>query len=465
MKKSRLFLSLLLLSSVIFLISHFVLETDYFWHIKVGEYMFKNGVLTRDVFSWSVYGKYWVSHEWLFEVLLYGLKVLFGKYHSILYAGGCLTILFSIILILNKNKISKNIFYTTIYFVLFIAMSLGFIQARPHLLSFLLVAVSIYLCFDLYKNKDSKKIYLLPFISILWANIHGGSSNLSYIFCSVFLICGLIDIRLKKIESIRISKKQICRYLIVLVLCMIGICINPHGFKMFIYPYVNILDTTMINTILEWQSTTICNMTHWIYYIYMLFIIITLLLSSKKIRLIDLVLLVFVSYLGFKSIRFWLYSPIIMSFIIFDYVKEIKTSLWVTYVFSIVLVLVCVFGLYDFRQIKLINHLNLDKKAIKVLKKEKPKRLFNEYDYGGELIYYDIPVFIDGRADLYSRYNYKDYLDISSCSDNYNELTSKYNFDYLLLGKKYSLYGCLDKNMYEKIYENEELIIYKKAVN
>lgn len=461
MKKSKMFLILLFLSSITFLTSHFVLETDYFWHIKAGEYMFMNGVLTHDIFSWFAYGKYWVSHEWLFEVLLYSLKVLFGKYHSIIYIGGCLLFLFSLIIILNRNKISKNIFYTLVYFVLFIALSLGFIQARPHLLSFSLVAISIYLCLDLFKNKASKKIYFLPFISILWANIHGGSSNLSYILCGMFIISGLIDIRLKKIESIRISKKQIYRYLIVLVLCMLGVCVNIHGFKMFIYPYVNILDTTMINTILEWQSTSISNITHWIYYIYVLFIIVTLLLSSKKIRLIDLVLLLFVSYLGFKSIRFWLYSPIIMSFIIFNYVREIKTSLWVTYVFSIVLVIVCIVGVCSFKQIKLTSYLNLNRDVINILKNEEPKRLFNEYDYGGELIYYDIPVFIDGRADLYSKYNYKDYIDIMSCG----KAIYKYDFDYLLMSKKNSLYDCLNKDIYEILYENNKLILYKKTVN
>ena len=58
----------------------------------------------------------------------------------------------------------------------------------------------------------------------------------------------------------------------------------------------------------------------------------------------------------------------------------------------------------------------LNKDIVDIIKKENPERLFNMYDDGGDLIYNDIKVFIDGRADLYSKYNYKDYLNMSADS-------------------------------------------------
>ena len=48
-------------------------ESDYFWHIKAGEYIFHNGILKKDIFSWSVNGKYWMSHEWYLLVYYYYL--------------------------------------------------------------------------------------------------------------------------------------------------------------------------------------------------------------------------------------------------------------------------------------------------------------------------------------------------------------------------------------------------------
>ena len=466
MKKNRIFLIVLFISISLFFTSQYILETDYFWHIKAGEYMFNNGILTHDVFSWFASGKYWMSHEWLFEIILYSLKLVFGNYHIMVYVFISLTLLFLILFSLNREGYSKNIFYTLLFLVLFSTMAFGFIQARPHLLSYSFLALTIYLCLNLYKNKDSKKIYFLPLITIIWANIHGGSSNLSYLLCGLFLVCGLFNFKLNKMESERISKKQIYRYLLVIILCMIGVCINIHGFKMFIYPYENILDTTMLKNIAEWQPTSYMVVSHYVYYLYLLFIIITMLVSSKRIKLIDLMLLLVVSFLGLKSVRFWLYSPIIMSFVIFDYVKEIKVSTKTLYIFSSLIIMVLGVSIYGFVNRNITYTLNISDKVVKVIEEIKPKRLFNTYDYGGELIYHDIPVFIDGRADLYSKYSLKDYFDMSNLNDGYEEIINKYSFDYLLVSKRYKIYDYLkDNNSYENIYENKKLVIYKKTVN
>ena len=466
MKKTKIFIILLFISISIFLVSRFVLDTDYFWHIKAGEIMFNKGVLTHDVFSWFLIGKYWFSHEWLFEIYLYIFKLFFGNYHVILYSVFSVSLLMFILYIFNRDNFSKNIFYTLFYFILFATMGLAFIQARPHMISYSFIALTIYLCFDLYRNRDSKKIYILPIISILWSNVHGGSSNLSYILCIIFLVCGLFSFKFKKIESDRISKMQIYRYLLVIVLCMIGICINIHGVKILIYPYINMLDTTMINNINEWQPTSLGVLYHYVYYIYLLFIIMTMLISSKKIKLIDFILLLFVSYLGLKSVRFWLYSPIVMSFIIFDYVKEIRVSNLPIYILSSLIVLILGVSIYNFKYVNITSHLNLDDEVIKIIKKENPKRLFNMYEYGGELIYNDVDVFIDGRADLYSKYNFKDYLDISNLNNDYKKLIDKYDFDYLLINKKANIYNYLKyESSYNVLYENKNLILYKKTVN
>jgi hypothetical protein len=106
---------------------------------------------------------------------------------------------------------------------------------------------------------------------------------------------------------------------------------------------------------------------------------------------------------------------------------------------------------------------NISEELVSVLKSENPSRLFNMYDYGGELIYNDIPVFIDGRADLYTKYNYKDYLNISNLNGDYVKLIEKYNFDYFLVDKDYSINTYLKyNNQYEVIYKDKNVLLYKK---
>lgn len=465
MKKNNLLLFILFISISIFLLTFFSIEPDYFWHIKAGEYIFKNGIITHDVFSWIVNGKYWMCHEWLFETILYCLKSIVHNIHPLIYCLLCLSGLFSILFFTNKKNVSKNIPFTLIYLMFISLLSITFIQARPHMISNIFVCLTVYLLYDLYKNKDSKKIYFLPLITILWSNIHGGSSNLSYILCFVFIISGLFSFKFKKIENNKLSKKQLYKYLLVMILCMIGVCVNIHGFKMFIYPYTNMMDTTMLNNIAEWQPTSLNNIYHYSYYLFILFIIITMLISDKKIELIDFLLFGFCFYLGLKSIRFWLYSPIIMYYVIYNYVKERKPDKNTGLILCIISLSLLGIFIYSCN-FNIKYKYNLDSKVIDIIKEEKPSRLFNMYDYGGELVYNDIKVFIDGRADLYSKYNYKDYLNISNCKDDYIQLINKYNFDYLLIDKKYPIYTYLKySDGYDSIYENNKLVLYKKIVN
>ena len=469
MKKNniKILLFILVISISLFLISFFKVETDYFWHISAGKYMVNNGILKSDIFSWLLSGKYWMSHEWLFEVILFMFKKIFGNFHTILYCFICIVSLLFIIYHYNKNNFIKNIPYTLLYFTLFIIIFISYIQARPHMISFSFIALTTFILYDLYKNKDSKKIYLLPVITVVWSNIHGGSSNLSYILCFIFLVVGLFSFKFKKMESNRLSKTQLYKYILVMFLCMIGVCINIHGVKMFIYPYENMLDTTMINNISEWQSTSLSNLYHYFYYLFILFIVFTMLISDKKIRFIDLVLLLFATYLGLKSIRFWIYSPIIVSSFIFDYVKDRKIDYGTRGVLCILTVFLFSFFLINFNNtINVKYRINLSDNMVKTIKKESPKRLFNMYDYGGELIYNDIKVFIDGRADLYTKYNYKDYLNISSLNKDYVRLIDKYNFDYLLVSSKYPINTYLKYNdQYELLLKDKNVLLYKKIVN
>ena len=227
------------------------------------------------------------------------------------------------------------------------------------------------------------------------------------------------------------------------------------------------LDTTMLNNIAEWQPTSLSNIYHYSYFLFILFIIITMLISDKKIKLIDLLLLGFCFYLGLKSVRFWLYSPIFMYYFIYDYVKERKLDSGVELILIIIsITLISIFIMFSNKIINIKYKEFLNNKVINIIKEEKPNRLFNMYDYGGELVYNDIKVFIDGRADLYSKYNYKDYLDISKCNNDYIKLINKYDFDYLLIDKKYPIYTYLKYSKdYILIYENSKSVLYKKIVN
>ncbi len=461
LKKNKLFALylILILCFSLFALVFFVYDSDYFWHIKAGEKMVKNfKVLTHDVFSWYIYGKYWMSHEWLFEILIYLLSVIFGKYHVYVYCFLAFLILQLSFFLFNKKSYLNNIPFSMLWLSLSTLLCF-YLQARPHLISFCLFSFTILILFELYNNENSKKYLFFPFLSFFWVNFHGGSSNLIYLLPMIFLFSGLFSFESSKIISKKYSKLQIKKYIICIILGFLPLFLNPHGVKMIIYPYENMGNTVMLSNIAEWQCSDLNNFSHYPYFVLALFIFLILIFSKKKIRFLDFVLFLFTLYLGLKSIRFWPFLYISMSYCIWYYVPKRKLDSGTN---MILILLSCIFiALFCFFRPNINSYKLLDDAAIKNLKKINAKRLFNYYDYGGYLIYNDISVFVDGRADLYSEYNYNDYLSISSLKSDYVKLIKKYNFDYFIIPKESGLATYLNSVNCNLIYFDDNVAIYQ----
>lgn len=462
--KNVLFISIFILSFSIFLLMEMRIENDYLWHIKAGDYMLKNGILKEDIFSWTLKGHYWMSHEWLFEVIISLLKKVFGSFHLLVYGFVSIFSLLMISYLGNMKNYHKNILFTVIWMV-FAIIFCPYMQGRPQLLSYILVSLTIYFLYDLYNNEDSKKIYFLPLISLIWANVHGGSSNLCYLFCFLFLIVGLFKFNAGKITSKRLSNKQLKKYLIFGIISFLVIMINPHGSKMITYPYINMMDSSMMGNISEWSSIDFNNPGHYFYLGYLVFIFMIMMISNKKISLIDLCLFGISVYLGLKSVRFWCYTYIIMNYVIFNYVNSRKNRYVYFLITALSIMLIAIFVKYRTNNLDK-NYMYLNNEVFELIKKEKPKRLFNMYDYGGELIYNDIEVYIDSRADLYSGNFFDNYLVIANLNGDYKKIIEKNNFDYMLIGTKFKIYNYLKYNEdYELIYSKDGVLLYKKIVN
>ena len=189
-----------------------------------------------------------------------------------------------------------------------------------------------------------------------------------------------------------------------------------------------------------------------------------MLFSDKRIRFIDFVLFLISIYLGLKSIRFWFYTYIIASYYIYNYVNKRNEDDGTELGICILSILFSMFFIFRVNNIINVKYSYLlSSEDIKDIKSFKANRLFNMYDYGGELIYHNINVFIDGRADLYGKYNYKDYLKIVYLNKNIDNLLDKYNFDYLIIDTSYPIYTYMNNNTkYSSVFINKNYVVYKK---
>ncbi len=98
-------------------------------------------------------------------------------------------------------------------------------------------------------------------------------------------------------------------------------------------------------------------------------------------------------------------------------------------------------------------------------------KLYNEYNYGSYLLYKDIPVFIDSRADLYTpEFNkdknkdiFTDFINVSSINTYYETIFDKYNFTHIIIFKnaKLNLFLSRDEN-YKLLYNDDNFVIYER---
>lgn len=101
-------------------------------------------------------------------------------------------------------------------------------------------------------------------------------------------------------------------------------------------------------------------------------------------------------------------------------------------------------------------------------------RLYNEYNYGSYLLYKDIPVFIDSRADLYTpEFNgdkdkdvFSDFIKVSGVNIHYEKIFDKYEITHLLIpnNTKINLFISKDAN-YNALYKDDNFVIYERLTD
>lgn len=475
-------LLLIALAAIILLcFSNGISGNDFWWHVKVGEWVVKHKeVPTTDIFSW--YGTErnisWTAHEWLSDVVFYKIHTGLGDIGIFVFSV-CMAIA-TILLMFNQAKefIKKNILVGGLFFCLFAVTTSLFFYGRPHVFSYVLFFFELKILYEFIENRNSKKIYLIPFIAVLWSNLHGGSSNLSYILCSLFIIVGLFRFEYGRIEAGQLDKKSLIKLTGVALGSFVGILVNPIGVKVLTYPYVSLSDSLSMSVISEWQAPDAKLMGNLIlYFLPIAVMTLGIIIGKKKIRLIDLTIMLVFLFLFFRSARFIVLWYIAATFYAFRYIPELKVKALtklsekiVVSAFAVLLTIPSVMGIADtvatYRNGTLISRV-MSEEAIEVIKNDMPRRIYNDYNLGECLIYYDIPVFYDSRADLYAQENIMadgislmyleplsevGYVDVDA-------MIGKYQFDAILLLKGRSLYSYIVSHpqKFELVYEDKEI--------
>lgn len=459
---------------------------DFWWHVKVGERIVNDGVVpTNDIFSW--YGVEnnipWTAHEWLADVIFYLVYSSMGEIGIFILSVGTGFALVWLMWRETKKYSSRNWLVTGLFFCLLAVTISLFFYGRPHIFGFLLIFLELKCLYDFYENRSDKKIWLVPVITVFWSNLHGGSSNMSYILCIVFAVVGSLELKLGKIESHRISNKDILKLSVLIVLTICAIFINPVGVKTFLYPYESFGDNLSLSVISEWAPPDAKKIGDLILYFLPIGIMsFCLIIYEGKIRAIDAAVMALFVFLFFRSIRFIMLWYISAIFWAFRYIYPIKVkslnSAWekaICYaVLGIMLTSITISSALILKNKDDIISKQMSVKEVEIVKNDAPLRIFNDYNLGETLIFNNIVVFFDARADLFSRVGVLadgiSLMMLNQMNENSensyvdpDEIIANYGFDAILIMKDRPLYPYLinSPDNYRLIYEDKAVAYFR----
>ena len=450
-----------------------IADPDTWWHLAAGKYMVENRTIPhQDIFSWTVAGQPWVTHEWLGEVFFY-FAYLAGKFWGVLSLIILFTTLFLFFYWRLLSLAKGQFFIAALTFMVVGEMLYPFLVIRPQVLSYLFFVVFLYVLHLFIQKKDY--LFILPLISLLWANSHG-SFPLGPALVALFILTGTRKCEGEKIENHAWEPRQIKKLAAVFVLCLIAAAINPNWWRLLIYPLETIKDNQMTSNIQEWLSPNFQDPYSQIFLVYYLATFLILVLTTRKIQLTDLLLYLIFGGLSFLHGRFIPYSLLISGLLWPAYfqprlaLKLDLSRLKIAMLPALLILYVLVFALKAPPQTE-IDYRFADKDSFPIdaaayLKQNPPEgKMFNDYGWGGYLIW-NLPeekVFIDGRADIYMKKVFGDYLKVTGLKPEAASLLEEYRIGWVFMPAGSPLVQALKFSpRWSVLYEDKTAAILKK---
>ncbi len=471
------------------------LDPDMWWHLRTGEAILQQGIPRQDLFSFTVPEYAWTTHEWLAQVFMW----------LVYRAGGLpgLILVFALLITLTYwlvYRVCAGRPFLAAFVVLLAAFASAIVWgARPQIFNLLFTAVFLVIIERvLHGEIDRRWLWALPPLTTLWANLHSG-----YLLGVVML--GTYAVGLA-VEQIAVSSKQLAAsngqlavhnsqftihyslFIIITFASLLAAALNPNGVELWIYPFLTLTSPAMRAFIQEWHSPDFHNQIFYPFGAMVALGVLSLILSRKRPSWSELLLFGGTAAAGFISARNIPLFAIIAAPIFARHAAQIEIGSWQLKMNAqprptphaatsppkwaamlngvLLAIAVLVVGVYSFVKIE-GNEAAIAARfpvtAVDYLESSglAAERGYNSYNWGGYLIWRGLPVFIDGRADVYGddfMVYYRQTMDLRA---NWRDPLRDYDIDYILMERGSELFTLLDASgEWREIYADDIARIY-----
>ena len=235
-------IAILSLIAIFFLSINQIADFDTGYHLKTGQYIVENlSVPQHDVFSYSATGVRWIAHYWFSDIIFYVVHLLTGFPGLMIFVALISALTYYLVLKTALLKTQHSLIVPTLILVFFYFTSELWV-VRPQIFSYLFTALLIFILELWREKKDIKILFWLPFIFLVWANMHAG------------VILGIAILGVYALGMI-INKNtvSITTPLVLFFTSSLITLINPNGYKTLTYNF-SIFPAVQNMNVGEWQS-------------------------------------------------------------------------------------------------------------------------------------------------------------------------------------------------------------------
>ena len=403
-----------------------VVDPDVFWHVATGERILKyRRIPMTDPFSWTAPGRKWIAHEWLTEILFGALHRAGGWPALVVYAVVVITASWAIVA-RTCRRLGAGTAWTNVVTGVAALSCLHTWGARPQMLSLFFGAVFADLLVRAWQGRPRVLMWCVP-IMLVWCNMHGGYMfGLSMLLLFVGGLVGEVVLRRlwpTRREATAGVDACLLRWSVGAMIATVAVSLaNPNGVKGFLYPFSYLGDNASTRYIEEWFSPTFSRLQWWPFFALVAVGAIVAWKQRRSVPVYAVVGMAIYAALGVQSVR----NITQFSFFAAPFLAAALTKATAAAkadrpsnvttkspsAFAAVLPMGALIGSVAIAAIGAVAftpQANADAQAKEFpaaaatyLASHPTKNLFNQYDWGGYLIWrLDQPVGIDGRPDMY----------------------------------------------------------------
>lgn len=275
-------------------------DTDFWWHLKVGQYIAEHHVVpSRDFMSYTFYGRPWTDHEWLAELMLYGLYRLGGLWAQIVVYAAVICAAFGLVYLrmlrLGTNRVLALFVLTAAFFA-----STASWGVRIQMLSLFFIALFMFLLDGFHRTRDRRYLVALPFLMLIWTNLHG-EFVLGIVLIGITLVGEILN-RVTRQDG-ALGQDGLKALAVALVAAFAVTIVNPNGIRQLLYPLQFILPNAYTDQIQESASPNFHMPVIMVFEVLVLLLVAAVFVRRPKMNWTQLLLIVAFTHLAFSAVR------------------------------------------------------------------------------------------------------------------------------------------------------------------